>query len=246
MPRILIIEDEQKLSSVVARYLQSEGFSVEVASDGVSGLAAAREKKPSLIVLDVMLPRMSGLDVCREIRRTSDTPIIMLTARAEEADKLIGLELGADDYITKPFSLHELASRIRAVLRRYTPGQPAAGRLVCGGIEVDVPSHAVKVQGVEVALTPAEFNILTLLMRNPGRVFTRLRILDATFGDAFEGYERTVDTHILNLRKKIEPDPSNPTHLITVYGVGYKMAPCPGDTQRGNESRGGGPGGGQP
>ncbi|NPV70280.1 MAG: response regulator transcription factor [Firmicutes bacterium] len=226
MPKILVVEDERKLSSVIARYLESEGFTVEVASDGPSGLAAVRNGNPSLVVLDLMLPGMNGLDVCREIRRTSNVPIIMLTARSEEADKLVGLEIGADDYITKPFSLRELATRVRAVLRRYQSEQARViERLEAGDIELDVPSHTVKVRGQEVALTPAEFKILSLLMRNPGRVLTRLQILDAVFGDAFEGYERTVDTHILNLRKKVELDPSNPAHILTVYGIGYKMVP---------------------
>jgi len=233
--KILIIEDEVKLGSVLAKYLQTEGFSVEVALDGPGGLEAAREGKPSLVVLDLMLPGMSGLEVCREIRRTSNVPVIMLTARAEETDKLVGLELGADDYVTKPFSLRELTSRIRAVLRRYVPEQPRDGRLVCGDIEVDTSARAVTVGGQGAALTPAEFSILTLLMENPGRVLTRLQILDAAFGDAFEGYERTVDTHILNLRKKVERDPSNPEHIVTVYGVGYKMAPCPAPDRGGGD-----------
>ncbi|MGE5485713.1 MAG: response regulator transcription factor [Ignavibacteriales bacterium] len=235
MLKILIIEDERKLGAVLAKYLQAEGFSVEVALDGPSGLAAAREGQPSLVILDLMLPGMSGFDVCRELRRTSDVPVIILTARTEEIDKLAGLELGADDYVTKPFSLRELVSRIRAVLRRYVAGRPAPGRLVCDDIQVDLSSRTVTVGGDAVALTPVEFGILTLLLRNPGRVFTRLEILDAVFGDAFDGYERTVDTHILNLRKKVERDPSNPTHIITIYGVGYKMAPCSGAEREGGE-----------
>lgn len=228
MLKILIIEDERKLGAVLTRYLQAEGFTVEVALDGPSGLAAAREGRPSLVILDLMLPGMSGLDVCRELRRTSDLPVIILTARTEETDKLTGLELGADDYVTKPFSLRELVSRIRAVLRRYASARPEPGRLALDDIQVDLASRTVTVGGDTVDLTPAEYGILTLLLRNPGRVFTRLEILERVFGDTFEGYERTVDTHILNLRKKVERDPSNPEHVVTVYGIGYKMARCAG------------------
>jgi len=225
LAKVLIVEDEPKLSGAVSKYLQSEGFTTEVAADGPSGLAAARRGKPSIIVLDLLLPRMNGLEVTKEIRRYSDVPIILLSARSDESDKLQGLELGADDYITKPFSLRELAARIKAVLRRCGPTRPEPpGRIAVGNLELDIPSRSVKVGGKAVNLTPAEFGILALLMHNPGRVFTRLEILDAVFGDAFEGYERTVDTHVLNIRK-IEPDPSHPTYLQTVYGVGYRFSP---------------------
>ncbi len=223
--KILIIEDEDKIARMIQQYLRQEQFIALAAADGEAGLAAARREKPDLIVLDLMLPGLSGLDVCREIRKESRVPIIMLTARAEEIDKLLGLELGADDYITKPFSLAELAARIRAVLRRSgDQEQPAAGSVQSrGDLTLDFDGLQVYRKGQPVNLTPTEFNLLAVLFRHPGRVYSRLQLLDAALGEAYQGYERSIDTHISNLRRKIEDDPANPGYIITVYGVGYKF-----------------------
>jgi DNA-binding response OmpR family regulator len=220
---ILVIEDEVKIARLVRDYLENAGYRVLVATRGDEGLALARTERPDLIVLDLMLPGLDGLELCRKVRQSSQVPIIMVTARAEEADKLIGLELGADDYITKPFSPRELVARVRAVLRRARGGEAPPELLRAGDLALDVAAHAVTLSGQPVQLTPTEFALLETLMRSPGRVFSRLQLLEQALGEAYEGYERTVDAHIKNLRQKIEPDPKNPRYIITVYGVGYRL-----------------------
>jgi len=223
--KILIIEDEDKIIEMTANYLKNEGFDVIFAIDGPTGLEVFRNSAPDLVLLDIMLPGMNGLDVCRELRKFSRVPIIMLTAKADEVDKLLGLEFGADDYITKPFSLRELTARIRAVLRRYNPGDPPDHDdiITAGSLRVNLNTREVQVEGKPVTLTPTEFNILSMLIKNPGRVFSRLQILESALGDAYEGYERSIDSHISNLRHKIETDSANTRFIQTVYGVGYKF-----------------------
>lgn len=222
--KILVVEDEKKLVAILKGYLEQAGFSVITASDGEQALAVFRHEKPALVLLDLNLPKLDGLDVCRALRKESNVPIIMVTARVEEADRLIGLELGADDYITKPFSPREVVARVRAVLRR-AEGEPArAETLVAGDLTLDLTKHSVRLKDREIELTPTEFDLLAVLMQNPGRAFTRLQLLDRVQGEAFEGYERTIDAHIKNLRQKIERDPKNPRYILTVFGVGYKFA----------------------
>jgi DNA-binding response OmpR family regulator len=198
---------------------------VLAAYSGPEALRIARQERPDLVILDLMLPEIDGLDVCRVLRKESDIPIIMLTARVEETDKLIGLELGADDYITKPFSPREVVARVRTVLRRIHPGVPAGapGTLTVGELRLDRAQHTVLVGERPVELTPSEFEILSLMLNSPGRVFTREQLLEATQGGAYEGYERTIDTHIKNLRQKIEAAPRRPEYLLTVHGIGYKI-----------------------
>jgi len=220
--KILLVEDEVKLARVVADYLTAAGFDVLKAYTGKEALAFFRHEKPDLVILDIMLPEMNGLEVARIIRKESSTPIIMLTAKVEESDRVLGLEMGADDYVTKPFSLRELVARVKAVLRRAR-GEVFTPTLRVGDIEIDLQKREVTVAGKPVELTPTEFEILSLLARHPGRVFTRLEILQRIQSYAYETYERTVDVHIRNLRKKIEPDPKNPRYILTVYGVGYKL-----------------------
>ncbi|MPY94790.1 MAG: response regulator [Acidimicrobiia bacterium] len=221
--RILIAEDDEKQAELIRLYLEREGYSVVVAYDGRDALDQIRARQPDLVVLDWMMPAMDGLDVTRVLRQESDVPIIMLTARSTEEDLLLGLELGADDYITKPFSPRELTARVRTVMRRRAP-QPAEDALRIGELEVDPVRHQVRMHGAEVEVTPKEFAILEALARHPGRAFTRTQLLQQAFGFDYDGLERTVDVHVLNLRKKLEPDPTSPTYLSTVYGVGYKMA----------------------
>jgi DNA-binding response OmpR family regulator len=222
---ILVVDDEPKILKTVRAYLENAGFRVVTADDGQMALTVYRHEKPALVVLDLGLPGMDGLDVARTLRRDSNVPIIMLTARVDEADKLIGLELGSDDYVTKPFSPRELVARVRAVLRR-TGGEreQAPVPIVAGDVVIDMERRQVAVSGQPVELTPTEFDLLVVLARHPGRVFTRLELLDRVQGYAFEGYERTVDAHVKNLRQKIEPDPKQPRYLLTVYGVGYRFA----------------------
>lgn len=223
MTTILVVDDDPGIVKVVRAYLEKAGFQVLVAYDGKKALHIARHDKPHLVILDLMLPEMDGWDVCRALRRESDVPIIMLTARVEDTDKLIGLELGADDYVTKPFSPQELVARVRAVLRRVE-GMPAKpDRISRGEITVDLSRHSVTVGDEPLDLTPTEFDLLATLMQDPGRTFTRSQLLEQTQGYAYEGYERTIDVHIKNLRQKIETDPSNPQHIKTVYGVGYRF-----------------------
>lgn len=222
--KILVVDDEDKIRDLINKYLVNEGFQVIEAADGRQALELADSEKPDLIVLDWLLPGASGLEVCRQVRQKSNIPIIMLTAKTEEIDKLLGLELGADDYITKPFSLRELTARIRVVLRRADPGgETKANSIKVDGLEINLDRHEVRSNGKSIALTPTEFKMLTFLFSNRGRVYSRLQLLDAVFGYAYEGYERSIDTHISNLRKKIEPDPANPRYILTVYGMGYRF-----------------------
>jgi len=221
---ILVVDDEPKIVKTARAYLETAGFRVVTADDGQMALTVYRREKPSLVILDLGLPRMDGLDVARTLRRDSNVPIIMLTARVDETDKLIGLELGADDYITKPYSPKELVARVRAVLRR-TGGEreQAPPPIVAGDIRIDLERRLVTVGGQTVDLTPTEFDLLAVLARHPGRVFSRLELLDRVQGYAFEGYERTVDAHVKNLRQKIEPEPKQPRYVLTVYGGGYRF-----------------------
>jgi DNA-binding response OmpR family regulator len=222
---ILVVEDEMKIARLVRDYLEHAGYEVIVAGDGGAAVASARGRKPDLVVLDLGLPGLDGLDVTRELRRSSSVPIVMLTARGDESDRVVGLELGADDYIVKPFSPKELVARIRAVLRRSASagaGGPEVMR--AAGVEVDMPRMRVSVDGHPVELTPTEFQLLSALVREPGRVFTRGQLLDAVHGVAFESYERAIDAHVKNIRKKIEPTPSRPRYVLTVHGVGYRFA----------------------
>ncbi len=226
MPKkILLVDDEPQILEICRDYLKKSGYDVVTASDGVQGLSIARREKPDLIVLDLMLPEMDGLDVCRAIRRESDVPIIMLTARVEEIDKLIGLEIGADDYMTKPFSPKELVARVRVVFRRMENVASANTEMIrVADITLDVPRMRVDAEKREIEeLTPTEFELLATLARQPGRVFTRAQLLDAIHGVAFESYERAIDAHIKNIRRKIEVKASEPQYILTVYGVGYKF-----------------------
>lgn len=224
MPTILIIEDEFELVKVLRSYLESAGFTVLTAHRGDAGLSTWEHKRPDLVLLDLNLPGVDGLDVARAIRRKSDTPIIMLTARVEETDQLIGLELGADDYILKPFSPRVVVARVRALLRRSenTPSAPEILRQA--DLEIDLVSHTVHRGAIKLDLTPTEFSLLAILAREPGRVFSRLQLLEDSQGTAYEGYERTIDAHIKNLRAKLEPDPKKPRYIETVFGVGYRFS----------------------
>lgn len=222
--KVLIIEDEMKIARTVRLYLEQSNYQVAVVTDGQQALAAFRHEEPDIVLLDLMLPNVDGWEICRQIRRESGVPIIMLTARSEEADKLMGLELGADDYITKPFSPREVVARIRAVMRR-TRGlvQPSAV-LRLGKLEVDLSQHQALFDGDVLELTPLEYDILTTMAERPGQVFTRLQLLEATQNVAYEGYERNIDQHIKNLRAKLHDDARKPTYILTVFGVGYRFA----------------------
>ncbi|HEX6304819.1 MAG TPA: response regulator transcription factor [Anaerolineales bacterium] len=224
MATILIIEDEVELVKVLRSYIEQAGFSVLTAFRGDTGLSVWEHKRPDLVILDLNLPGMDGLDVAREIRRKSATPIIMLTARVEETDELIGLELGADDYIAKPFSPRIVVARVRALLRRAdaAPSEPQVLRL--GDLEIDLGAHTVIRNSEKIDLTPTEFELLVTMAKQPGRAFRRLQLLEATQGTAYAGYERTIDAHIKNLRSKLEKDPKNPQYIETVFGVGYKIS----------------------
>ena len=226
MATILIIEDEPELVKVLRSYLEKAGFTILAAGRGDTGLATWEQRKPDLVILDLNLPGMDGLDVAREIRRKASTPIIMLTARVEETDELIGLELGADDYIPKPFSPRVVVARVRALLRRAEPG-PTTKLLRFAELEIDLVAHTVLLSGTSVDLTPTEFNLLATLAGQPGRAYSRLQLLEASQGATYEGYERTIDAHIKNLRAKIEQDPKNPQYIETVFGVGYRFAKIP-------------------
>ncbi len=221
--KILVVDDELEIVKVVRAYLEQSGFRVLTASDGELALAMFHHEHPDLIILDLSLPRLDGLDVCRAIRRNSNVPIIMVTARVEETDRLIGLEIGADDYIVKPFSPREVVARVRTVLRRATPAQAQPALLSSGELVIDPVKHEVHVQDRLIDLTPSEFNILLALASRPGRAFSRMELLDAAQGEAYEGYERTIDVHIKNLRQKLGDEPRDPTYVLTVYGVGYKF-----------------------
>ena len=226
MKTILVVEDELKIVQLVRDYLERAGYQVLSAGEGRAALALARSEKPDLILLDLGLPGLDGLDVTRSLRKESSVPIIMLTARDEESDKLIGLELGADDYITKPFSPKELVARVRALFRRIESME--AGEITrvisAADIVLDVERMRVSVAGRNVALTSTEFQLLKTLAAQPGRIFTRAQLLDAIHGIAFDSYERAIDTHIKNIRRKIEPDSRQPRYILTVYGVGYRFA----------------------
>lgn len=224
MPTILIIEDEPELVKVLRSYLEQAGFHVLTAYRGDTGLSTWEHRRPDLVLLDLNLPGMDGLDVAREIRRKSDTPIIMLTARVEETDQLIGLELGADDYIPKPFSPRVVVARVRALLRRTETAPHPAQVLHVQDLEIDLDAHTVMRQGELIELTPTEFSLLATLAAQPGRAFSRLQLLEASQGAAYEGYERTIDAHIKNLRAKLEIDPKHPRYIETVFGVGYRFS----------------------
>jgi len=223
MTTILIIEDEPELVKVLRDYLEKAGFQVETAYRGDTGLSLWDHKRPDLVLLDLNLPGMDGLDVAREIRRKADTPIIMVTARVEEMDQLIGLELGADDYITKPFSPRLVVAKVRAVLRRGGGNASEPQILRVADVEVDLGAHRVSRAERFIELTPTEFSLLAAMAAQPGRAFNRLQLLEATQGSAYEGYERTIDAHIKNLRAKLEPNPKKPRYIETVFGVGYRF-----------------------
>jgi two-component system alkaline phosphatase synthesis response regulator PhoP len=221
--RILIVDDEPKIVKLARDYLEQSSYGVLTAVTGPQALAIARADKPDLVVLDLNLPGMDGLDVCRQLRRESDVPIIMLTARIEETDRLIGLELGADDYITKPFSPRELVARVRAVLRRVNGGLSQPGLIRVGDLEIDLQGHRASQNGEPLHLTRIEFNLLALLAQHPGQAFSRQRLLEQLHGFSHDGFDRSIDAHVKNLRRKIEPDLSNPTYILTVYGIGYRF-----------------------
>ena len=225
MKTILVVDDEPKITQLVQDYLERAGFSVRTAADGHAALSLANAIQPDLIVLDLGLPGMDGLDVTREFRKHANTPIIMLTARSEESDKLIGLELGADDYLTKPFSPKELVARVRVLFRRIEAERKLPSEILrAADLTLDLPRMRVIAEGRSLEeLTPTEFEILATMVRSPGRVFTRAQLLNAVRGVAFESYERAIDAHIKNIRRKIEPNPREPRYVLTVYGVGYKF-----------------------
>ncbi len=222
MKTILVVDDEPKIAALARDYLEHAGFAVVTAGDGRAAIEAVGRSRPDLVVLDLGLPILDGLDVTRQIRRDSSLPIVMLTARDDEIDKLVGLELGADDYLTKPFSPRELVARVKAVLRRVE----AVGREIIrsGDLTLDVPRMRTEIAGRPVELTSTEFQLLATMAAQPGRIFTRSQLLNAVHGVAFESYERAIDTHIKNIRRKLEPDPREPRHVLTVYGVGYRFA----------------------
>ncbi len=223
---ILIVEDDRNIASLVEQYLRKEGFETLSAGDGDAGLALARREGPALVILDINLPGMDGWEVCRALRRDSDVPILMLTARAEEMDRVVGLSIGADDYVVKPFSPRELVERVKAILRR-TAGRadpPAAAVLESGPIRLDPDRHAVTVSGMDVALTPSEFKLLQTMMQAPGKVFSRDELLDRLYDNGGVVVDRVIDVHMGKLRQKLEPDPSTPRFLLTVHGVGYRFA----------------------
>jgi two-component system alkaline phosphatase synthesis response regulator PhoP len=220
---ILVVDDEKEIVKLARDYLERAGFHVLSAGDGNTALAAARSEKPDLVVLDLNLPGMDGLDVCRTLRKESEMAIIMLTARVDETDRLIGLELGADDYITKPFSPRELVARVRAVLRRTGGDGRQADILRAADLEIHLDGHRVTRGGELVELSRIEFNLLVILAQHPGLTYTRAQLLERIHGYAFDGYDRSIDAHIKNLRRKLEPNPSEPIYVLTVYGVGYKF-----------------------
>ena len=223
MKTILVVDDEPQIVQLVRDYLEHGGFKVLTAADGQSAVRTAATLRPDLVILDLGLPGVDGLDVTRSLRRSGEVPIIMLTARTDESDKLVGLELGADDYVTKPFSPKELVARVRSVLRRTDAAKSPADVIRVADVELDVPRMQVTVGNRSVELTPTEFQLLATMARQPGRVFSRAQLLNAVHGVAFESYERAIDAHIKNIRRKLEPDPHNPKYLQTVFGVGYRF-----------------------
>jgi len=224
MQTILVVDDEREIAQIARDYLQHAGFAVIAASDGSRALELARARQPDLVVLDLGLPGIDGLDVARTLRQESRVPIIMLTARVEESDRLLGLELGADDYVTKPFSPRELVARVRAVLRRADSAAAAGDIVRLADLTIDQPRMRVGRHRATIDLTPTEFQLLATLARQPGRVFTRAQLLDSVRGVEVESFDRAIDTHIKNIRRKLEPDPRNPRYVLTVYGIGYKAA----------------------
>jgi two-component system alkaline phosphatase synthesis response regulator PhoP len=223
--KILVVDDKKELRTLLKQYLSQEGFEVVLAGDGREALFVARQEKPDLIILDLMMPEMGGYEFLRTFNKEADTPIIILTAKLEESDKVLGLELGADDYVTKPFSMNELTARIRAVLRRSDKRAIESDILRVADITIDRVGRVVTVGDVQIDLTPSEFSILAILMSAPGRAFSRFELLERMQGSAYEGYERTIDVHVRNLRTKIEPNVSEPRYIETVYGVGYRFTP---------------------
>lgn len=220
---ILVVDDEPKIVKQARDYLERAGFRVVSAGDGEMALRTTRQEQPDLVVLDLNLPKLDGLDVCRILRQTSHVPIIMLTARVDETDRLIGLELGADDYVTKPFSPRELVARVRAVLRRVRGDSYEPGMIRSGGLEIDLKGHTVTRDGEPIRVTRTEFNLLVNLAQHPGQTFSREQLLERLHGVAWDGFDRSVDAHIKNLRRKLEPDPALPRYIVTVYGIGYKF-----------------------
>jgi two-component system, OmpR family, alkaline phosphatase synthesis response regulator PhoP len=220
--KVLVVDDDAKTVELVKLYLDRDGYEVLTAYDGVEALRLAREGYPDLIVLDLMLPDIDGLEICRTLRRESDVPIIMLTARTTDGDKLAGLDLGADDYVTKPFSPKELAARVRAVLRRL-PGERGPEEIKTGKLSMNLATHEAWFAGRPLNLTSVEFKLLGILAKEPGRVHSRTSLIEEALGYDFEGFDRTIDVHILNLRRKVEPDPSRPRYIKTVYGIGYRF-----------------------
>jgi two-component system alkaline phosphatase synthesis response regulator PhoP len=220
--KVLVVDDDVKTVELVRLYLDRDGYQVLTAYDGVEALRLARESYPDLIVLDLMLPDIDGLEVCRTLRHESDVPIIMLTARTTDQDKLTGLDIGADDYVTKPFSHKELTARVRAVLRRL-PGERGPEEIKSGELSMNFTTHEAWFAGRPLSLTSVEFKLLGILAKEPGRVFSRANLIEEALGYDFEGFDRTIDVHVLNLRRKLEPDPSHPIYIKTVYGVGYKF-----------------------
>jgi len=227
--KVLVVDDDVKTVELVKLYLNRDGYRVLTAYNGTEALRLAREGHPDLIVLDLMLPGIDGLEICRTLRGESDVPIIMLTAKTTDQDKLIGLDLGADDYVTKPFSPRELAARVRVVLRRL-PGERGPDEIKRGELTVNFLRHEASLAGRSLNLTTVEFKLLGVLAKEPGRVFSRVQLIDEALGYDFEGFDRTIDVHILNLRRKLEPDPSHPKYLKTVYGTGYKLSEMSNDT----------------
>ncbi|MDF2634892.1 MAG: two component transcriptional regulator, winged helix family [Pelosinus sp.] len=221
---VLIVDDDIKLVTLLQTYFEKDGCLTYTAGNGLDALQIVREYKPDIMVLDLMLPGLNGLDVCRKIRNDNDIPIIMLTARDEERDRLVGLEIGADDYVTKPFSPKEVVARARAILRRANKAVSRSQTIVAGRLVIDLERHQVSKGGERLELTPTEFKILELLAGNAGRVYSRLQIVEHTQGYTFEGYERTIDAHIKNLRRKVEDNPKEPQYIQTIYGIGYKFA----------------------
>ena len=224
MKTVLVVDDETRIVELARDYLEHAGFAVQTADAGLPALASVRAQRPDLVILDLGLPGMDGLDVARALRRESAVPIVMLTARDDELDRVLGLEIGADDYVTKPFSPRELVARIRAILRRVDREAEPTDRIELPGVTIDIGRMKVEIEGRTIELTPTEFQLLVTLAREPGRVFSRGQLLDAVRGVAFESYERAIDAHVKNIRRKLEPDPHAPRYVLTVYGVGYKFA----------------------
>jgi DNA-binding response OmpR family regulator len=225
MKTILIVDDKVSVQRLIADYLTANGFRTVTANNGREALYVARHEKPDLVLLDIMMPEMDGYEFLRLFRKERNTPVIMLTAKMEETDKVVGLELGADDYVTKPFGMAELVARVRAVMRRVYEEAPSADVLRVGNVVLDKKTHMVTLDNRKVELTPSEFDLLAIMMADPGQVFSRGDLLDKLKGNAFENVERTVDVHIRNLRAKLEPDPANPQYVLTVFGVGYRFNP---------------------